>query len=42
MMDGGTVDDMMTGIGPVWLLLLLVLVLTAAAQVNCLFFSRRK
>lgn len=42
MMDDGTVDGMMTGIGSVWLLLLLVLVLSVAAQVNCLFFSGRK
>lgn len=41
MMDDGTVD-MMTGSGPVWLLLQLVLVLTVAAQVDCLFFSGRK
>lgn len=35
-------DGMMTGIGLVRLLLLLMLVLSVAAQVSCLFFGGRK
>jgi hypothetical protein len=42
MMDGGTMDamgGMMLGMALVWLLLLAVLVLAAAALVKYLFFS---
>ncbi|WP_273032246.1 hypothetical protein [Pseudaminobacter soli (ex Zhang et al. 2022)] len=42
MMDGGMMDGMMAGMGLVWLLLLIVLVLAAAALVKYLFFSGRK
>jgi hypothetical protein len=45
MMDGGMMDrmgGMMLGMGVVWLLLLAVLVLGAAALVKYLFFSGRK
>jgi Na+-transporting methylmalonyl-CoA/oxaloacetate decarboxylase gamma subunit len=45
MMNGGMMDGitgMMLGMGLVWLLFLLVLVLAAAALVKYLFFSGRK
>jgi len=42
MMDGGMMGGMMAGMGLVWLLLAVVLVLAAAALVKYLFFSGRK
>ncbi|WP_287246762.1 hypothetical protein [Mesorhizobium sp.] len=44
MMDGGMMDvgGMMLGMGLVWLPLLAMLVLAAAALVKYLFFSARK
>ncbi|HRD74380.1 MAG: hypothetical protein RKP46_13310 [Candidatus Accumulibacter sp.] len=45
MMDGGMMDGMsgmMLGMGLGWLLLIVILVLSAAALVKYLFFSGRK
>ncbi|MFU0503813.1 hypothetical protein [Pseudaminobacter sp. NGMCC 1.201702] len=42
MMDGGTMGGMMWGMGLVWLIVVIVLVLAAAALVKYLFFSSPK